>query len=374
MSRPTHDDWMLPPGNRWSFRHVRELIPTARVRHQVARVLPSAPRDQIPTIEFTTPLGETLTISALLDASFTDALVVLRDGAVAFEWYGDGVRDDDRHIVMSVTKSVTGLLAGALSDAGVLALDAAVTKYVPEASASAFGDATIRHLLDMTTATAYIEDYTPGEDTAAYRRSTGWYPADHSIGLHAYLCSIPPHGRHGERFHYISPNSDMLGWVLERASGLPYADALSRYLWGPIGAESEADVTVDRYGAARAAGGLCVIARDMARLGQLVVDGGGGGVSEAFVTDLETAGDTDAWAAGDYAAFLPGGAYRSCWYQPRVDAGVLLAIGIHGQLIYADRHRRVVVAKQSSWPVAGDEDADLVAIAAARAISHTITS
>jgi len=184
---------------------------------------------------------------------------------------------------MSVSKSVTALLAGALEGAGLLDPSAPVTRYIPEADGSAFGDAQVRHLLDMTTATAFVEDYSPGEDVRRYRQSTGWYPAETGApGLHDYLLTIRKAAEHGPKFHYVSPNTDMLGWVCERAADLTYAEALSAYIWAPLGAESDADVTVDRLGAMRAAGGISMVPRDLARIGQLIVEDGLGIVPEAY--------------------------------------------------------------------------------------------
>jgi len=376
VARATLADWMQPPGNRWAFRHVRELIPTARVRRgSTVRELEPAPVAGLLDLSFADDAGAERTLAAFLDESFTDALVVLDHGRIALEWYGPGVFSDEPHILMSVTKSVTALLAGALATSGQLDLDAPLERYVPEAAGSCFEGATVRHLLDMTVGTSFVEDYAPGDDVRAYRRTFGWYPRDgDGPDLHAYLCTIPPAGGHGEAFHYVSPNTDMLGWVCERAGGQRYADALSTYIWGPLGAEADADVTVDRQGAMRAAGGLCAVPRDMARLGQLVIEDGAGLVDPEFVRDLRDGGDPETWARGDYADFLPGGAYRSLWYQPRLDPGVAVAIGIHGQLIYVDPVREVVVAKQSSWPVAGDDDGDRLAIAASRAIAAALAA
>jgi CubicO group peptidase (beta-lactamase class C family) len=373
-ARPTLADWMSAPGNRWAFRHVRELIPTARVRRGPAVLsLPPAAAPELLEIEFADAQGTTRRIDAWLEESYGDALVVLHDGASVLEWLAPGVAADETHVVMSVTKSVTALLAGALAGAGLLDLEGPIVHHVPEAAGSVFGDATVRHLLDMTTGTGFVEDYAPNDDVRAYRQSTGWYPRDGSPhDLHDYLLTIPRGRPHGTRFDYVSPNTDMLGWVLERAAGEPYADALSRYLWALLGAEQDADITVDPAGSPRAAGGLCITPRDMARIGQLVVEDGAGVVPADFVEDLRSGGDPALWAAGQWADFLPGGAYRSCWYQPRTDPGVAIAIGIHGQLIYADPGRRVVVAKQSSWPVAGDDDGDALAIEAARAIAATL--
>jgi CubicO group peptidase (beta-lactamase class C family) len=373
MQRATHADWLTPPANRWAFRHVRELIPTARVRRGPVRALPDAPVPFLLDLEFTASDGVPRSLRQYLDESYTDALVVLHDGTIACEWLRAGVAADEPHIVMSISKSITALLAGALEGVGMLDPDDAVVRHIPEAEGSAFGDATVRHLLDMTTATAFVEDYSPGPDVRAYRQSTGWYPTEGaSPGLHAYLCTIQKRAPHGERFHYVSPNTDMLGWVCERASGLPYADALARYLWEPLGAEAEADVTVDRLGAMRAAGGVCIVPRDLARIGQLIVEDGAGVVPADFVRDLRSGGDPALWAAGEFADFLPGGAYRNCFYQPRVEPGVAVGIGIFGQLLYADPARRVVVAKQSSWPTPDHEIADNLAIDASRAIAAAL--
>jgi CubicO group peptidase (beta-lactamase class C family) len=374
MQRATLADWLTPPANRWAFRHVRELIPTARIRRGgTVRELAPAPVAGLLDLEFDGADGVTRTLRPYLEESFTDALVVLHDGAVAAEWLRPGVAADEPHIVMSISKSITALLAGALEGAGLLDPEAAVARYIPESDGSAFGDATVRHLLDMTTSTAFVEDYSPGPDVRAYRQANGWHPTDGlSSGLHAYLCTIGKRAEHGDRFHYVSPNTDMLGWVCERASELPYADALSRYLWAPLGAEADADVTVDRLGAMRAAGGICVVPRDLARVGQLVVEDGAGVVPAAYVRDLCTGGDPALWAAGEFADFLPGGAYRSCFYQPRVEPGVAVGIGIFGQLLYADPARRVVVAKQSSWPTPDHEVADNLAIDASRAIAAAL--
>jgi len=373
MQRATHADWLTAPVNRWSFRHVREIVPTARIRRGTAvRDLAPAPAAGLLDLAFASH-GTERTVRAYLEESFTDAYVVLHDGRLVLEWLRPGVQDDEPHIVMSVSKSITALLAGALAGVGLLDPEAPVTRYIPEADGSAFGDATVRHLLDMTTAPAFVEDYTPGEDVRKYRQSTGWYPAENGApGLHEYLLSIRKAADHGRRFHYVSPNTDMLGWVCERAADLPYADAMSQYIWAPLGAESDADVSVDRFGAMRAAGGISIVPRDLARVGLLVADDGLGIVPADYIRDLREGGDQAMWANGEWAEFLPGGAYRSCFYQPRVEPGVAVGIGIFGQHLYADPVRRVVVVKQSSWPQPADETADLVAIDASRAIAAAL--
>jgi CubicO group peptidase (beta-lactamase class C family) len=338
--RPTLATWLKPPGNRWAFRHVRELIPTARVAARSGRPLDHAPVDGL----LTDALVDYLT------RSFSDALVVLHDGRVALEWYAPGVTADDRHIVFSVTKSITALVAGALAAGGVLDRDAEVASYVPESAGGGYGDARVRDLLDMTADVQFVEDY-DGPDMRRYREVNGMLPPVDDAGIHAFLAAMPPAGPHGTRFRYLSPTTDMLAWVCERAAGASLAELIAQHVWGPMGAEADGDLMLDRYGASRAGGGLCATARDTARVGQLLLDD----TAQAAVADVFRPGDPGHWAAGDLAEFLPGATYRACWYQPAGDPEVRLAAGIHGQRIYVDAPRRVVIAQQASLPTSYDE-------------------
>ena len=370
--RPSLDTWLQPGRTRWSFRHTREVVATERIRRgPTVSPLRSAPHPEL--LDVVVPAWEgPATVRDLL-AGDRDALVVLHGDDLVLDWLDDGVRDDEPHLVFSVTKSVTGLLAGALAGAGLLDLEARVVDYVPEVSGSAFGDATLRHLLDMEASFSFVEDYTPGEDIVAYRHAVGWYPAPaEAPSLMAFLASRAPDGPHGDRFRYLSPGTDLMGWVLARAAGMTWAQAMSAYVWGPMGAESDAEVTVDREGTPRAAGGLCVVPRDLARLGRLVARAGGGVVPPWFVDDLMHAGNPATWERGDFAESYPGGRYRSYWYSFGVDPDVVCGVGIHGQLLYVDVPRQVVVAIQSSWadpdPDIGHHDNQAIA----RAIAHAL--
>jgi CubicO group peptidase (beta-lactamase class C family) len=166
----------------------------------------------------------------------------------------------------------------------------------------------------------------------------------------------------------------MLGWVCERVSGAPFAELIAEHVWVPMGAEAEADLLVDAFGAPRAGGGLCATARDTARIGQFIIDGGAPTVPQWFISDLMSEGDSALWSAGEIAHLLPGGGYRSCWYQPREDPGVVMAIGIHGQWIYVDVPRRVVVVKQSSGAKATDARMDRSMVALLRDIARAAVS
>jgi CubicO group peptidase (beta-lactamase class C family) len=354
-------------------RHVRELVPTERIRRS-AQPLPLGPAPRVELLDVDVEAHDGVApLTDLLARRRTDALVVLHRGELALEWYRDGVRDDEPHLAFSVTKSVTGLLTLALASRGLLDLDARVGDVVPDVAGSGFADATVRQLLDMEASYAFVEDYTPGPDITAYRHAAGWYPAPlDAPALRAFLASRAAEGEHGQRFRYLSPTTDMLGWVCAAATGGTWAQAVQQVLWEPAGAEADGEMTVDREGSPRAAGGLSLLPRDLARLGLLVARGGAGVVSAELVDDLLHGGDPQHWADGDFASLFPGGAYRSCWYGPRVDRDAVCGIGIHGQMLYVDVARDVVVAILSSWPEPDDEDWHLDNYAMARTIARTL--
>jgi CubicO group peptidase (beta-lactamase class C family) len=356
----TLGNWRTAPFNRWAFHHVRELIPTADIPNDPGRTwsLPAAAADP-GRLCIGDGHDRSLSFAEFLDRTDTDGLVVLHRGRVVFEHYAHGMTADSPHILMSVSKSLLGLLAGALVASGELDPERPVTDVVPEVAATAYRGATIRHLLDMRAAVAFDEDYlaTSGP-IVAYRKAAGWNPSEPGeppTDLRSFFRELTKSaGAHGGPFNYVSPNTDLLGWVIERATGRRYADLVSERLWKPLGAARSAYITVDRLGAPRCAGGVCTTVRDLALVGRLIVEGGARGgasiVPERWIEDIERHGDPDAWNAGSFTAYYPGLPihYRSQWYVLRGDPPLLFALGIHGQNLFVDRRHEIVIAKVSS--------------------------
>ncbi|HKP23696.1 MAG TPA: serine hydrolase [Dongiaceae bacterium] len=378
-------NWRLPPWNCYAFHHIAELLPVARIAHDPARVSAwSQAPGKLADLAFTAPDGTAWTIGRMLPHTATDGFVVLHKGRLAYEWYGNGLTATDPHIVFSVSKSITGILAGILVERGQLDPDAPVTRYIPEAAGSVYGDCTVRHVLDMSVGISFVENYldTTG-DFARYRAATGWNPVANPAlagDLHSFLVTLgPDENPHGAKFHYVSPNSDLLGWILERAGGAPYARLLSDLIWKKLGAEADAHITVDKLGAARSAGGICVVLRDLARFGEMVRNVGRAGgeqiVPRRWIEDILGNGDQKAWLAQPTAAkFLPNGRYRSQWYMIGNATGAYCAIGIHGQWIYIDPAAEMVIAKLSSQPQPLDEGIDYLLLAAFDAIAAALRS
>ena len=223
-----------------------------------------------------------------------------------------------------------------------------MTEHVPEVAGSGYDGATVQHLLDMTAAIDFVEDYAT---FWRYDVACAWHPPHPDAPAGTILDYLPTIGpaawRHGERLHYSTPNTDLLGLVAERAGGAPLAELIARELWAPLGAERDALLTVDTAGTAAIGGGFCATLRDYARLGELVRRDGAGIVPAEWIARLGV-GDEGAFARRSFATEGASG-YGLQWW--RID-GRPVARGIHGQLVAADREAGVVVAILCSWPEA----------------------
>jgi len=383
--QPTLANWRTAPFSRRAFHHVREIVPTAEIAAERDAPDPFtvAPRD-IAAIPFEEPDGVGTTVGRFLPEGFTDALIVLQGRKIVCEWYDPGYDPAFPHIVFSVSKSITSCLAGIMAGQGLVDPDAPAVRYIPEAEGSAYGDCTVRHILDMTVDIDFEESYLdPDGAFARYREATGWNPLRDPANppdLRSFLVSLGRTGKpHGETFRYISPNSDFLGWLLERVGGKPMAELLSQHIWRPMGARDAASITVDRLGAPRNAGGICATARDLALFGATMRDGGKAPngmqvIPSDWVADIRNNGDRQAWLNGDpgFSGLLPEGRYRSKWYQVGNAHGAFCAIGIHGQWIYVDPAADVVIVKLSAQPEPLDDPLDRACLRCFDAICRTL--
>ena len=339
-------NWRKAPYCHWAFHHVREIIPSAEI--------PNDPTD-VWELERGTIDTSSLGLDDAMVATDSDAVVVLHKDKLVHESYRNGMTSRDPHILMSVSKSMLGLVAGTLVERGELAEDDLITKHVPELENTAYVGATVRDLLDMRAGVFFDEDYLATEGPIIdYRFAANWNPVPKDYApsdLRSFMSSLTePDGRHGGRFQYVSPNTDLLAWVFERASGMRYAELVSERLWKPLGAEASGYITVDRIGGARAAGGKCLLARDLARVGMMMANGGQRNgkqvVPASWLEDLVKNGDPQAWKDGDVNPVWGQRDihYRSKWYVKREAEPLIFGVGIHGQFLFVDPTKKLSIA------------------------------
>lgn len=372
-------NWRETPYNKWSFQNLGELVPTTRVTAALGG-------GETPAQDLGGLLGEKIalpngaqTLAAFLKRSDTDALTIMKAGKIVGDWFAPHMDFSARHIIFSISKSVTAIIAGILEGEGIFDPEAPVVHYIPEAAGSAYGDASVRHVLDMTVSLDFEEAYLDPESAfARYRRATLWNPGGGSESLREFILTLQRLAEpHGQTFRYRSPNSDLLGILLERASGQRFADLMREKLWLPLGAVSEASIGVDMEGTARTAGGISVTPRDLARVGEMMRQGGMVNgrriVPETWVRDtVATGGSLEAWQRGTMAFLFPEGRYRNKWYQTGAASGAFCGIGIHGQWLYVNPQAEVVIAKMSSQPVPVDDPLDVEVVAFLEALSRLV--
>jgi CubicO group peptidase (beta-lactamase class C family) len=373
------------PRLRWSVCHLREFLPTEEISRGLGApialdYLPPAEfadmRQAIDALTFTPINGEAeMTWEDSLYANYTDGMLIIHEGRVVYERYFGCLEEDGKHAIMSMTKSVTGLLGQILVEEGVLDETALVRDVIPEIGESAFASATVRQVMDMTTGVQYSENYAdPNADIWIYSRAASPLPKPEDYagpdGYWEYLQQVKPDGEHGTQFHYKTINSDMLGWMISRVTGKPVTELASERLWRRMGAEQDAYQTVDGKGVPFAGGGISAGLRDLGRLGLLMLNGGilnGERLFPAAVVDKIQQG-------GDPSKFLgfptiPNGSYTSQWWIFHNDNGAFAARGVHGQTIYVDPTAKMVLVRLSSFPQAQNGFIDPTSLPAYQAVA-----
>ena len=369
------------PTHRYAFSNMRQFLPTARVARGNGPVweLPLALRDDLDRVTSQAlDDGRTMTWEQSLAENFTDAIVVVHRGSIVYERYFGVTRPDSTHICFSITKSYVGTLAEMLVAEGKLDPAAPVAELIPELARSGFGDATLRQVLDMTTALDFSEEYTdPNSGIGAFSMALGLTPRPPGYAgpgdVFSYLPGIAKAGTHGEHFSYRTCNTEVLGWIVARTAGQRLDQLLSERIWAPLGMEQDADFLIDSTGMPFAGGGLNPCLRDMARFGEAMrCDGmgnGGQAIARDVVAGIKAGGDKAAFASAGYE-FLPQGSYRSQWWGMPGNHGTFSARGIHGQAIYVDPVAELVIARFGSHPIAANGSIDAATLPAFRAMAE----
>ncbi|MBU6259727.1 MAG: serine hydrolase [Burkholderiales bacterium] len=368
------------PQYRWTFAHFRRLLPTTNISRGdgPVAVLPRAERSDIDGVTFH-PLGstETMTWAQSLQANYTDAIVVLHRGRIVYERYFGVMNPSQPHIAMSVTKSYFGTLAAMLVAEGKLDPDALVTRYIPEMKDTAYGDATVREVMDMTIGVKYSEDYAdPKAEIWDHVRAGGVFPRPPGYSgpqsFQQFLLTLRKEGEHGQAFAYKTVNADVLGWLIERASGEPVGRLLDERIWSKLGAEHDAYMIVDSTGYEFAGGGFNATLRDMARFGEMMrLEGRYNGrqiVPKAVVDEIRRGGSRALFAKAGFST-LPGWSYHDMWWVSHDEDGVYAARGIYGQTLYIDPKADMVIARFASYPQAANAHLDPTTLPAFRALA-----
>ncbi len=357
------------PGIRYSVVRMREFMPTTNV----SRGLGASTQfeyeidENIENVVFT-PWNSDTTMTWLesLESAYTDGIIILHRGKVVYERYFADLTETRVHAVMSVTKSFTGTLGAILAAEGIIDENELVKEYVPELAASAFGDATVREVMDMTTGLKYSENYAdPNAEIWAFSAAGNPLPKpkDYTgpVGYYEYLQTVEKEGEHGEAFGYKTINSDALGWIISRVTGKSVDDLLEEIIWSKMGMELDSYYQIDALATPFAGGGFNAGLRDLARFGEMIRNNGMWHgkqiIPEKAVLDITVGGSKENFAKSVYSK-LKGWSYRNMWWITHNEHNAFAARGVHGQTIYIDPAAEMVLVRLSSHPVAGNAAID----------------
>jgi CubicO group peptidase (beta-lactamase class C family) len=359
--RPTNltlESFQFGPVNRWTFSHMREMIPTVNIPRDTNRFLMLNNGDDLVadfSVEFQ---GRKQSIDEIAAHQFIDGLLIIKDGEIVVENYYGHLTQDRPHLMNSVSKSIVGLLAGKLAAQGVIDLEKPVSHYVPALAKSGYAPDSLQTVLDMRDGSDYTETYS--DFTTTFRLqdcAIGWTDADYCpkngpIGLYEFLPTVGRDKSKLGTFSYRSGSTNVIGWVLEAATKQSLAELISEHVWQPMGAEFDANITVDEGGLVLADHGISATLRDLGRIGLLVLNDGKAFGNEviptAFIQDILGPQGDPKWPYPAPNGYMP--YYRSFWWGEGNPGGDISGYGIHGQFVRVVPEAGLVITMYSTWP------------------------
>jgi CubicO group peptidase (beta-lactamase class C family) len=379
------DQFLQFPRNRWALSHMRELVPTVNVwrgagRRQSLDPPSAADESAIDDLVFEDLSGRTRRWRESLSDTYTDGIAVLHRGRLIYERYFGALRAELPHACFSITKSYAATLAATLVHEGVLDRTRTVLHYLPEMAGTAYADATLGEVLDMQVGVAYSELYSdPAADIWEYSRAGGLRPAPPGHrgpgSFHEFLITLRKEGEHGRAFAYKTVNTEVLCWVMQRATGSPLAKMLSDRIWSPIECEEDGFLSIDSTGTAMGGGGLAATLRDMLKFGEMLRCEGSVRsrqiVPAAVVADIRRGSDVGKFALAGYT-LLSGYSYRDMWWVTHDEHHAFEARGIHGQRLYIAPAAEMVVARFASHPIAASAANDPITMPALIALGRML--
>ncbi len=297
----------------------------------------------------------------MLDATYTDGLMIVHGGDLAFEHYGGLMKHTDTHLLMSVSKSLTSALAGVLVANGTIDPAGLVPDYIDSLHGTSWEGCTLQHLLDMRSGTKFDEDdyANPDSDGRIIEQVSGYTTRVRSdIPAHTYewIAQLPNASRHGGPFQYRSILPDVLAWVMCEVTGQTFAELFTEQIWSKLAAR-DAEIIVDQSGFPVVEGGICTTLEDLARFGVMCLQRGefdGRQILSNTWTQRPTTRNPeliDAFVPPPQSGRAgPNACYHDFWWVYDGVAGVYCGLGINGQVLMIHHPSNTVIAKFSTWP------------------------
>lgn len=289
------------------------------------------------------------TVTSYMKDNHVKGIIVVQNNRIRLEEYTEGVDQETLWTSFSVAKSISSLLVGvALKEGDIESLEDPLQKYIPEFRGYDYGKVTVRQLLTMTSGIAWNEDYVdPNSDVARMYQDPCEGTESHIL---TYMKPLKFAHQPGTTWNYSTGETDLVGILIQKATGESLAEYLSEKIWKPLGMEHCAYWLADECSNLNIGGsGLSASLRDYARLGILMLNKGK--IGEKSLLSEEWFKDATSLL---YETNDQGGGYGYLWW--RFKDGSYAAVGIFGQMLYIDPNKDLVIAQIAAWPRASSKE------------------
>ncbi|EGV42814.1 class C beta-lactamase-related serine hydrolase [Bizionia argentinensis JUB59] len=289
------------------------------------------------------------TLDSYMNDNHVQGVIVLKDNQVRLEKYAKGINQETLWTSFSVAKSVSSMLVGvALKDGAIESLDDPLKKYITEFKGHDYGKVTVRQLLTMTSGIAWNEDYEdPNSDVGQMYKAHCQGSESHIL---TYMKPLKFEHEPGTHWNYSTGETDLVGILVQKATGISLAEYLSEKIWKPFGMAHDAHWLADECSNLNLGGsGLSASLRDFARIGTLMMDEGE--IDGKSILSEEWLKNATSLL---HQTNEQGDGYGYLWW--RFQDGSYGAFGIFGQMIYINPHENLVVAQMAAWPKAGSKE------------------
>ena len=282
---------------------------------------------------------------ALNGKSNTQGVLIIQNDSIIYEKYWGDITSDRLATIFSISKSITSLMCGiAVDDGYIRSIDDDVTQYLPELKKKdpMWQKLTIRHLLDMQSGLDFDDTYSL--NLKGFKRLYAMAKLNYGHNTMKQIRGLKFREEPGTEHRYESMTSQILGVVIERASGKHFADYLSEKVWKPLQMESPALINIDsrKHNVAHTFGGITLTMKDLAKIGRLYLNGGMWNgkriVSEEWIrqtTDYDTSNE----------------GYHFNWYNmssvgaSKAQYPGYYALGIGGQVLYVNPYKKMIMVR-----------------------------
>lgn len=277
----------------------------------------------------------------------TQGVLIIQNDSIVYEKYTGEMATDKIAGVFSITKSITSLLCGIAVDEGYIkCIDDVVTDYLPELKKEdlLWQKVTIRHLLDMRSGLDFDDTYSLSLKGKGFKRLHAMAKLNYGWNIPAQVRKLKFHCEPGSEYNYESMTTEILGMVIERATGCRFAEYLEQKVWTPLGMESPAFLSYDskKHHTPHAFGGLALTIQDLAKIGRLYLNKGEWNGNRIV---------SESWIEQSTAYSEENEGYHFCWYNTssvgaeKPEYPGFYALGIRGQVLYVNPYNKLIMVR-----------------------------